>query len=375
MPEQLLPPDAKEGEGAAAASSPSVDSGGHHLVDLLEVSKHFGPVKAVDAVSLHIDQGEFFSLLGPSGSGKTTLLNVIGGFEHVTVGHVLIDGQIVNDLPPFRRPVNTVFQSYALFPHMSVEKNVSYPLRMSGVARGERHARVLDALEMVDLVGYEGRRPHELSGGQRQRVALARALVGRPRLLLLDEPLGALDLQLRQQMQMTLKHLQRTVGITFVYVTHDQSEALSMSDRVAVVSSGKIEQIGTPREIYAQPTTRFVASFIGRTNFVPVEQRDGQWVALGRPVFRNAAELNRDAKTLAVRPESVAIGEGARGKDNRFHATVAETVYLGDSVRVITKLNGEVRLEAAIPPSHSIPTEGQAVDVGWDDNDAVLLVD
>jgi len=346
------------------------------LVDLVEVSKSFGAVKAVDGVSLHIEQGEFFSLLGPSGSGKTTLLNLIGGFEHVTSGHVLIDGKLVNDLPPFRRPVNTVFQSYALFPHMNVEKNVAYPLRMSGVSRAVRRPRVQEALEMVGLVGYEHRRPNELSGGQRQRVALARALIGRPRLLLLDEPLGALDLQLRQQMQMMLKHLQRNVGITFVYVTHDQGEALSMSDRVAVVSSGRIEQIGAPREIYAKPTTRFVASFIGRTNFLVVERAREQWLVCGQPVFRSRNDVpDRAAKTLAVRPENVAIGNEAENKDNRFSATVVETVYLGDSVRVIAELATE-KLEISVPAAHGEQlASNDAVVVGWNDADAVLLSD
>ena len=289
-PESVVPLDHdKSGEGAAQpAPSPFAGADEHHLVDLVDVTKHFGQVRAVDGVSLHIHQGEFFSLLGPSGSGKTTLLNVIGGFEHVTSGQVLIEGRLVNDLPPFRRPVNTVFQSYALFPHMSVEKNVGYPLRMNGVARAERRIRVLEALETVGLVGCEGRRPDELSGGQRQRVALARALVGRPRLLLLDEPLGALDLQLRQQMQMMLGNISNARR-DHVRLRHaaDQGEALSMSDRVAVVSGGKIEQIGSPREIYAKPNTRFVASFIGRTNFLPVERDGERWLAFGQPLFRN----------------------------------------------------------------------------------------
>jgi spermidine/putrescine ABC transporter ATP-binding subunit len=324
---------------------------------------------------LHIHQGEFFSLLGPSGSGKTTLLNLIGGFEHPSSGQVSIDGRLVNDLPPFRRPVNTVFQSYALFPHMTVEKNVAYPLRMGGVARAERRTRVRDALEMVGLVGFERRRPNELSGGQRQRVALARALVGRPRLLLLDEPLGALDLQLRQQMQTMLKHLQRTVGITFVYVTHDQGEALSMSDRVAVVSNGKIEQIGTPREIYTRPTTRFVASFIGRTNFLPAERRGDEWFVMGQQVFRCIAASDKSGRTLAVRPENVSVGAGASQADNRFPATVVETVYLGDTIRVTALVDAATRVEAVIPASTVEPTANEEITIGWNDRDAVLLAD
>jgi spermidine/putrescine ABC transporter ATP-binding subunit len=357
---------------AAPSSLSEADS--QHLVELVEVRKHFGSVRAVDGVSISIRQGEFFSLLGPSGSGKTTLLNIIGGFEDVTSGQVLIDGRLVNHLPPFRRPVNTVFQSYALFPHMSVEKNVAYPLRMSGVPRAERHTRVLEALEMVDLVGYQSRRPNELSGGQRQRVALARALVGRPRLLLLDEPLGALDLQLRQQMQMMLKRLQRTVGITFIYVTHDQGEALSMSSRVAVISKGKVEQIGSPREIYARPNTRFVASFIGRTNFLPVQRAGEQWLAFGQPVFRKTAPPQARATTLAVRPECVRVNADAHAVDNRFDAALVETVYQGDSVRVIAEIAGS-RIEAAVPASAGDLRADQTVTVGWNDADAVLLAD
>ena len=304
IPESALPLAGDPlAEGAASpAPSAAPNTGPQRLVDLVDVRKHFGSVQAVDGVSLHIYQGEFFSLLGPSGSGKTTLLNLIGGFEHVSSGQVLIEGKVINDLPPFRRPVNTVFQSYALFPHMSVEKNVGYPLKMADVPRPERKTLVREALEMVGLVGFERRRPNELSGGQRQRVALARALVGRPRVLLLDEPLGALDLQLRQQMQTMLKRLQRTVGITFVYVTHDQGEALSMSDRIAVISNGKIEQIGTPREIYAKPTTRFVASFIGRTNFLPLTSEGERWLVAGKPVLENESAHGKSATTLAVRP-------------------------------------------------------------------------
>lgn len=371
-PEPALP--LANGEGAAsAAPSPAPDTE-QHLVDLVDVHKRFGAVRAVDGVSLHIHQGEFFSLLGPSGSGKTTLLNLIGGFEHPSNGQVLIDGRVVNDLPPFRRPVNTVFQSYALFPHMSVAKNVGYPLKMAQVARQDRRTRVLDALEMVGLVGYEQRRPHELSGGQRQRVALARALVGRPRVLLLDEPLGALDLQLRQQMQMMLKHLQRTVGITFVYVTHDQGEALSMSDRVAIVSDGKIEQIGTPREIYATPRTRFVASFIGRTNFLPVQRQGAHWLVAGQPVLNGTGE-SEHATTLAVRPESIALNAETDSKDNSFPATVIETVYLGDSIRVIIAMAAGVRLEAVVPAASGELPPGQTIQVGWNDADSVLLAD
>src|SRR5262245_35464120 len=231
-------------------------------IELIGVRKVFGEVVAVEGADLTVGDGELFAILGPSGSGKTTVLRMVAGFEQPTAGVIKLGGVDVTALPARHRDVNTVFQEYALFPHMTVAQNVEYGLKVKGVPKAERRRRTADALDMVRLTDQAPRRPAQLSGGQRQRVALARALVGRPRVLLLDEPLGALDLQLRQQMQIMLKHLQRTVGITFVYVTHDQGEALSMSDRVAVISKGRVEQVGTPREIYTRPNTRFVASFI-----------------------------------------------------------------------------------------------------------------
>ena len=233
------------------------------------VSRHFGDVRAVDGVSLEIRDGEFFSMLGPSGSGKTTCLRLIAGFEQPTSGHIEIHGVRAEGLAPFDRDVNTVFQDYALFPHMTIADNVAYGLMVKGVASKARRQRAKEALEMVKLDGYGDRRPAALSGGQRQRVALARALINHPRVLLLDEPLGALDLRLREQMQEELKFLQRQVGITFVYVTHDQGEALSMSDRLAVFNNGKIEQVGTPEDVYDRPATPFVADFVGGANIIP----------------------------------------------------------------------------------------------------------
>ncbi len=230
------------------------------------VSRHFGAVRAVDAVDLEIREGEFFAMLGPSGSGKTTCLRLIAGFEQPDAGHIEILGDTVEGVPAYRRNVNTVFQDYALFPHMSVLDNVAYALRIRGMGKAERHERARRALALVRLEGYDDRRPAQLSGGQRQRVALARALVGEPRALLLDEPLGALDLKLREQMQVELKELQQRLGITFVFVTHDQSEALSMSDRLAVFNDGRIMQVGTPEEVYARPRNRFVAGFVGASN-------------------------------------------------------------------------------------------------------------
>ena len=249
-------------------------------VELRDVGKRFGSVVALDGVDLAIRKGEFFSLLGPSGCGKTTTLNLIGGFETVSRGTLLIDGQPMGDTPSHARPVNTVFQSYALFPHMSVADNVGFGLRMKKVPRPERRRAVEEMLRLVSLEGYEERRPAQLSGGQRQRVALARALINHPSVLLLDEPLGALDLKLRKQMQAELTRLQRRVGITFVYVTHDQDEALSMSDRIAVMDRGRVLQVGTPAEIYGDPADRFVMEFIGSPNvFAGRVERLGAGVA------------------------------------------------------------------------------------------------
>ena len=241
-------------------------------IELIGVSKAFGTVQAVAALDLVINDGEFFSMLGPSGSGKTTVLRIIAGFEPATAGVVKLDGEDVTSKAPFDRDVNTVFQDYALFPHMSVLENVAYGLRVRGVSKKQREREALEALEMVQLLDFENRRPSELSGGQRQRVALARAVVVKPKVLLLDEPLGALDLKLREQMQIELKQLQRKLGITFIFVTHDQEEALTLSDRVAVFNKGRIEQIGSPRELYDNPASEFVAKFVGTSNiFSPTE--------------------------------------------------------------------------------------------------------
>src|SRR6266508_3735548 len=251
-----------EEESGAAPGAGEVD------VRLVGVSKHYGDVAAVELLDLEVKRGEFFTLLGPSGSGKTTTLRMIAGFEEPDTGRVELGGKDVTRLPPYDRSVNTVFQDYALFPHMTVGENVAYGLRVKGVDKQERRRRASEALATVQLAGYEARKPNQLSGGQQQRVALARAIVNEPRVLLLDEPLGALDLKLREQMQVELKAIQRQVGITFIYVTHDQGEALSMSDRVAVFSAGRIEQIGSPAEIYEHPASAFVAGFVGVSNLL-----------------------------------------------------------------------------------------------------------
>jgi putative spermidine/putrescine transport system ATP-binding protein len=305
-------------------------------IRLRDLRKSFGETSAVAGVDLEIRDGEFFSMLGPSGSGKTTVLRLIAGFETPTSGTIELAGQDVTRRAPFERDVHTVFQDYALFPHMSVEQNVAYSLRIRGVPKAERLVRARKALAEVRLDGYGTRRPSQLSGGQRQRVALARALVGRPRVLLLDEPLGALDLKLREQMQIELKALQREVGITFVFVTHDQEEALTMSDRVAVFHQGRIEQVGTPAEIYERPETPFVASFVGTSNLLTGE---------------TALRVLGEHGTHSVRPEKIRVlDENAADPDTEGHVTalgtVAEVVYLGDATRFLVDLDGGGRLTA-----------------------------
>jgi spermidine/putrescine transport system ATP-binding protein len=281
-------------------------------VELHDVSKLFGEITAVDNINLQISDGEFFSLLGPSGCGKTTTLRMIAGFEQPTVGEIYLHGRPVAGIPAHKRPVNTVFQNYALFPHMTIWQNVAFGLEMKKVPKDEINRRVGEALELVQLGGMGERKPKQLSGGQQQRVALARALVNHPEVLLLDEPLGALDLKLRKEMQFELKQIQERLGITFIYVTHDQEEALTMSDRIAVMNAGKVQQIGTPREIYEHPKNRFVADFIGETNFVPAKVKEiEQFVTLdiGSVEVLGAAD-NRSLSigqhvTLAIRPEKI----------------------------------------------------------------------
>ncbi|QJP14447.1 ABC transporter ATP-binding protein [Starkeya sp. ORNL1] len=299
------------------------------------VVRHFGSVKAVDGVDLAIAPGEFFAMLGPSGSGKTTCLRLIAGFEQPDAGHIEIFGEAVEGLPPYRRAVNTVFQDYALFPHLSVGDNVAYGLRVRGVARAERDRLAREALAMVKLAGMEARRPAQLSGGQRQRVALARALVVRPKVLLLDEPLGALDLKLREEMQVELKSLQRALGLTFVFVTHDQGEALSMADRVAVFNEGRIVQVGPPEEVYERPATRFVAGFVGSANVLSAAEAE----ALGGP-----------ARPSSLRPEKIALVTSAPPEGARtVEATVIDVSYQGPVRRITARTPTGLVLTAAVP--------------------------
>jgi spermidine/putrescine transport system ATP-binding protein len=344
------------------------------LLELQSVSKRFGEVLAVDAVSLTILAGEFLTLLGASGSGKTTTLRMIAGFEHPSSGEILMDGAPITAEPPYRRDVNTVFQHYALFPHMTVGANVEYGLRMKRVPAAERRERVRGALEMVRLVDLAGRLPRELSGGQQQRVALARALVNQPRVLLLDEPLGALDLKLRREMQLELKRLQTHLGITFIYVTHDQEEALTMSDRIVLMRQGRIEQAGTPRQLYDQPVSRYVADFVGDTNLLPgtvVESGDRQAaLRVGDAILRGttAAPLSVGAQAwYSVRPEGIRIlgDDDAPEGWNRLEGTVQEAVYAGPALRVHL-LTGAQQHPILVQASPEAPLRlGETVRLAW----------
>src|SRR3954469_10610996 len=315
-------------------------------IRLAGVRKTYGDVKAVDGVDLEIRRGEFFTLLGPSGSGKTTCLRMIAGFERPDEGRIELAGEDVSRLPPAERDVNTVFQDYALFPHMSVGDNVAYGLKVKKVAKAERAQRVEEALKMVRLEGYGDRRPSQLSGGQRQRVALARALVNRPRVLLLDEPLGALDLKLRQQLQVELKGIQAEVGITFVYVTHDQDEALTMSDRIAVMDGGHVLQVGSPRDVYEEPGSRFVAGFVGVSNLLelPVKSATGGVLdlALGDADAVGAEGDGKPGGTaiVTIRPERIAIRESAGGAECHARGVVRESLYAGPTSRFVVELDG-----------------------------------
>jgi putative spermidine/putrescine transport system ATP-binding protein len=311
----------------------------------------------MDEVDLDVVPGEFFAMLGPSGSGKTTCLRLIAGFEQPTSGHIEIFGETAEGVPPYRRNVNTVFQDYALFPHMNVRDNVAFSLMLRKVDRQTRYREAEAALEMVRLSGYGDRRPSQLSGGQRQRVALARAIVNKPKVLLLDEPLGALDLKLRESMQEELKALQKTLGITFIFVTHDQGEALSMADRVAVFNDGKVQQIGTPEEIYKRPNTRFVADFVGSSNVLP-------------PEFTSS--ILGVKKWSSLRPEAIhviAAGTGA----SRMTGTIVSRSYLGAVVRLLIDLNGTM-LHAAVPSSEGVPGEGEKVTIGFA-KDAIFVME
>jgi spermidine/putrescine transport system ATP-binding protein len=346
------------------------------------VTKRFTDTVAVDDLSLDIERGSFFAMLGPSGCGKTTTLRMIGGFEDPTAGRVFLGGVDVTDHPPFRRDVNTVFQSYALFPHLTVERNVAFGLERRKVGRDEVRRRVREILELVQLTGYEARRPSQLSGGQQQRVALARALVNHPRALLLDEPLGALDLRLRRQLQIELKRIQQDVGITFVHVTHDQEEALTMADTIAVMNEGRIEQMGSGEELYERPRTEFVANFLGISNLLDgtVGSRDGSLAVFnteeGERLLLPAdrlAEVN-GAVRVGVRPEKITIapseGEASSATRNAIHGRVTVASYLGVSIQYVVETPAGHELTVIAPnrdgdAANSIGP-GRDVSLSWD---------
>ncbi|WKZ38028.1 MAG: ABC transporter ATP-binding protein [Anaerolineales bacterium] len=323
-----------------------------------KVSRYFGEVRAVDQVDLEVKDGEFFSMLGPSGSGKTTCLRMIAGFDRPTSGFIHLYGQEVSSLPPYDRDVNTVFQDYALFPHMNVGDNIAYGLMVKKVAREERLKRMEEMLELVQLTGYAGRKPSQLSGGQRQRVALARALINHPKVLLLDEPLGALDLKLRQQMQIELKGIQKRVGITFIFVTHDQEEAITMSDRIAVFNQGKIEQVGSPSDIYERPASAFVAGFVGTSNLVSGEV---------------ARRTTGSEQTFSIRPEKIHLGsvhDKPAGDMLSLEGVVRDVVYLGLYTRYLVEIESGadlVVIEQNLKTTSMdvLSAKGQKVRLSW----------
>ena len=346
-----------EGGGAGTVGADDGATGaGDGSVELIGVTKRFGTVTAVDALDIQVHPGEFLSLLGPSGCGKTTTLRMLAGFEEPDEGEIRISGHAVQGVPPHKRDVNTVFQNYALFPHMSVSENVAYGLRQKKVDRGEIGRRVGEALEMVKMSQLANRKPREMSGGQQQRVALARALVNRPSLLLLDEPLGALDRKLREEMQIELKLLQSQVGITFIFVTHDQDEALSMSDRIAVMLDGRIEQLADPDTIYDHPASAFVAGFIGKQNFFEGTSRDGGTTVEGdgwtiRSSLEPMGAVDGRAALAAVRPEAITVSgdEPASGGRTRSRRELASISHLGDVIQFVVLTPGRKEIIARLP--------------------------
>jgi spermidine/putrescine transport system ATP-binding protein len=371
----------REGQGGAAPPS----------VRLEAVTKRFGELTAVRDLTLDIPRGEFFTMLGPSGCGKTTTLRMVAGFEEPSEGRVLLEGEDVTGRPAFKRPTNTVFQSYALFPHLSVEKNVAFGLQRKKVDRGEVRRRVVEELERVGLAAEAGRRPAQLSGGQQQRVALARALVNRPAVLLLDEPLGALDLKLRKQLQVELKRIQREVGITFIYVTHDQEEALTMSDRIAVMNRGVIEQSGDPETVYERPATTFVAGFIGVSNLMPGEvvSTNGAATELrldAGPTVRTGDSVGVSVGErchAVVRPEKLGleaadapVGEGRAAVEGQ----VESSLYLGTATQMVVRLGDGTRMTVLVPNADAdarreLPGAGEAARLTWSDENIHIVRD
>ena len=348
------------------------------IVQLEGVNKYFGKNHVVKNLNLSVEEGEFLTLLGSSGCGKTTTLRMIAGFEEPTSGSILVEGQAVEEKEPFERNVNTVFQSYALFPHKTIYDNVAYGLKMKKVPKTEIARRVKEIMALVQLTGFEERYPSQLSGGQKQRVAIARALINRPRVLLLDEPLGALDLKLRKQMQLELKRLQRKLNITFIYVTHDQEEALTMSDRIAVMHDGILDQLGTPEEIYEQPRTKFVATFIGETNIFEGNIKE---LAMGRVAVRIENGVIRGCGyvfsrneyiTVSVRPEKMKFS-AAPVKGFQLEAQMKDYVYAGSVVKCIAVLQNGMEIKMDRLAGEELPEPGSIIHPWWEEKDAVLL--
>lgn len=357
------------------------------FISIQDVSKHFGKVRAVDCVSIDIARGEFFSLLGPSGCGKTTLLRMLAGFEFPTMGEIYIDGQAMSTVAPNHRPVNMVFQNYAIFPHLNVKKNIGYSLQQDKLSKTEIDKRVDEMLELIKLPGYAERASHELSGGERQRIALARALIRKPKVLLLDEPLGALDKKLREKMQLELRALQRSVGITFVFVTHDQEEALTMSDRVAVMSKGRYLQIDSPTKLYEEPQNQEVADFIGTMNFFDAQVKEVRNDAVGidagplgnlTVLPRSLAFSNGQKSLAAIRPEKIKITNERPPEGNSVEGVMDNSAYLGDRSHYYVRVNG---IEKPVAVSAQNVEAGQFSDsnlqeqvwLNWSDSAVVLL--
>jgi putative spermidine/putrescine transport system ATP-binding protein len=368
-----------------ASPGPAAEAGGSHHggapVEFDGVTKSYGNLTALHPTSLHIEAGEFFAIIGPSGSGKSTLLGITAGFVPPSGGEVRINGRDILAVPPYRRNIGMVFQNYALFPHMNVAQNVSFPLRMRGMPRAEIDAAVRRVLAMVRLEGFEDRRPAQLSGGQQQRVALARAAVYDPLLLLMDEPLGALDKNLREEMQEEIRKLQHDLGATVLYVTHDQQEAAFMADRIAIMRAGRVEQIGSPRELYEQPANLFVAGFLGEASIF--EAADVSRVGAGEIVVRTPDGLSIRAhaegssgSAICVRPERVRLGEAARVEANVFQGVVEDAVYTAGSIRYRVRLDGTgsvVTIRTASQPGMSLHRPGEPIEVGWSPRDALLV--
>ena len=360
--------------------------GGDPVVEFVNTSKTFdGRHNAVDQLSLAVNKGEFLTVLGPSGSGKTTILMMLAGFEDPTGGEILLNGRSLYKIPPFRRNIGVVFQSYALFPHKTVAENVAFPLKRRKLPRATINEKVSSMLEIVELNGFEMRRPNQLSGGQQQRVALARALVFEPSLVLMDEPLGSLDRKLREQMQLEIKKLHEACGMTFIYVTHDQDEALTMSDRIAIIDKGRIQQVGTPQEIYERPTNAFVAQFIGENNMLTgtVQGINGSTctVALDTGQVITAQRMGvdgNDSRTLVcVRPERISINGRQNGNRNSLTGTVAELIYFGDHTRACVDVPGLGMVIAKLPHhtnnGHMQPRRGCEVKLHWEDQSCIAL--